>query len=93
MGDALPTVIVRAIVSLVVLFVLATSFLGLRIWARSTLLRTWRLAVDDSCLVVAWIFFTVQLYLRIVILSASTFAEIYTIPRYSRLGKISGVFS
>lgn len=55
MGDVLPTVIVRAIVYLVVLFVLATSFLGLRIWARSTLLRTWRLAVDDSCLIVAWV--------------------------------------
>lgn len=64
MDDALPTVIVRAIVSLVVLFVLATSFLGLRIWARSTLLRTWRLAVDDSCLIVAWVIVAVTFSAR-----------------------------
>lgn len=56
MGGTLPMVIVRAIASLVVLFVLATIFLGLRIWARSTLSRTWRPAVDDFCLIMAWVF-------------------------------------
>ncbi|KAK1522923.1 hypothetical protein CPAR01_14466 [Colletotrichum paranaense] len=55
MDNTLPSSTIRAIASLVVLFVLATTFLALRIYARVSALRSWRLGTDDYLILSAWV--------------------------------------
>ncbi|OHF02061.1 hypothetical protein CORC01_02640 [Colletotrichum orchidophilum] len=93
MESKLPSTTFRAIASLVVLFFLATTFLGLRIYARVTALRSWRLRTDDYVLFAAWVLFTGMIFLRVALLSASTFAGILTVPKYSRISGAAGVMS
>ncbi|KAG7054304.1 putative integral membrane protein [Colletotrichum scovillei] len=88
MADKLPSSIIRGIASLAVLFLLATIFLVLRIYTR---IVQSQLAVDDYCLVVAWILFTAQLFLRIVLLSRATFAAILTIHELAVISKSAAV--
>ncbi|KAK1726428.1 hypothetical protein CaCOL14_012144 [Colletotrichum acutatum] len=93
MADKLPSSILRGIASLAVLFLLATMFLVLRIYTRIVQTRACRLAADDYCLVVAWILFTAQLFLRTVLLSRATFAAILTIHELSVISKVAAVLS
>ncbi|KAK1499350.1 hypothetical protein CCUS01_00074 [Colletotrichum cuscutae] len=55
MDNTLPSSTMRAIASLVVLFVLATTFLALRIYVRVSALRSWRLGTDDYLILSAWV--------------------------------------
>ncbi|KAK1712540.1 hypothetical protein BDP67DRAFT_517580 [Colletotrichum lupini] len=93
MDNTLPSSTIRAIASLVVLFVLATTFLALRIYARVSALRSWRLGTDDYLILSAWVLFTCMIYLRVALLSASTFAGILNVPKYSKISKAAGVMS
>lgn len=55
MDNTLPSSTIQAIASLVVLFILATTFLALRIYARVSALRSWRLGTDDYVILAAWV--------------------------------------
>ncbi|KAK7441074.1 hypothetical protein Landi51_10277 [Colletotrichum acutatum] len=93
MDNTLPSSTKRAIASLVVLFVLATTFLALRIYARVAALRSWRLGTDDYVILAAWVLFTCMIYLRVALLSASTFAGILNVPKYSKISGAAGIMS
>ncbi|EXF73993.1 hypothetical protein CFIO01_05819 [Colletotrichum fioriniae PJ7] len=93
MDNMLPSSTIRAIASLVVLFILATTFLALRIYARVSALRSWRLGTDDYVILAAWVLFTAMIYLRVALLSASTFAGILNVPKYSKISGAAGIMS
>ncbi|KAK1531620.1 hypothetical protein CPAR01_11269 [Colletotrichum paranaense] len=55
MAPPLDNIVVRQIASLSILFVLATGIFGLRLFTRIVHTMTYRLLLDDYCIIVAWV--------------------------------------
>ncbi|KAK1496586.1 hypothetical protein CTAM01_08224 [Colletotrichum tamarilloi] len=94
MAPPLDNIVVRQIASLSILFVLATGIFGLRLFTRILHTMTYRLLLDDYCIIVAWILFATQLFLRVAVLNATSLVPIVlSVKKNADMSHVAGVMA
>ncbi|KAG7048269.1 putative integral membrane protein [Colletotrichum scovillei] len=94
MAPPLDNIVVRQIASLSILFALATGIFGLRLFTRIVHSMTYRLLLDDYCIIVAWILFATQLFLRVAVLNATSLVPIVLlVKRNADMSHVAGVMA
>ncbi|KAK1460559.1 hypothetical protein CCUS01_08906 [Colletotrichum cuscutae] len=94
MAPPLDNIVVRQIASLSILFVLATGIFGLRLFTRILHTMTYRLLIDDYCIIVAWILFATQPFLRVAVLNATSLVPIVlSVKKNADMSHVAGVMA
>ncbi|OHE95190.1 hypothetical protein CORC01_09577 [Colletotrichum orchidophilum] len=94
MAPPLDNIVVGQIASLSILFVLATGIFGLRLFTRIVHSMTYRLLLDDYCIIIAWILFATQLFLRVAVLNATSLVPVVLlVKRNADMSHAAGVMA